>query len=260
MKLLIAIPTGGQPTRPFLDALASLQLPAAVTAAERVVWTGNFVPAQREMIARDAVRLGADYVAMLDDDIIAPADALVRLFEVFEADERAAIAGALYYSRDGARPMAVARWSSADTTTAAIPAYAGEAATVVDGVGFGCVVVRVAALHDLPRPYFAAHLFVDRAARVVRQCDEDYLLCERLRGAGWRIVLHAGVRAGHYDRGTESVAPSAWESDADTARLRMIVRNAEGIELVPFDDTVARAREQQQPFQTTLLFAEGEGS
>jgi len=254
VKLLIAVPTGGQPARQFLDALAALQLPDAVTAADRVVWSGNFVAAQREMIARDAVRLGAQYLAMLDDDIIAPTDALVRLAQVLEDDERAAVAGALYYSRDGARPMAVARWDSSDTTSAAIPSYAADAATVVDGVGFGCVLVRVAALQELTLPYFAAHLFVDPVARVVRQCDEDYLLCERLRGAGWRIVLHAGVRAGHYDRGTDTISPRSWESDAQTNRLRMIVRNDAGTELVPFDDAVPRVRERQQPFPATLLF------
>ena len=255
MKLLIAVPTGGQPARPFLDALAALRLPDAVTSAERVVWSGNFVAAQREMIARDAVRLGAEYLAMLDDDIIAPTDALVRLAQVFADDERAAVAGALYYSRDGARPMAVSRWDSSDTTSAAIPSYAADAATVVDGVGFGCVLIRVAALRELTLPYFAAHLYVDPTARIVRQCDEDYLLCERLRGAGWRIVLHAGVRAGHYDRGSDTVAPLRWESDAETDRVRMIVRNEGGTELVPFDDAVPRAREHQQPFPATLLFA-----
>ena len=193
MKLLIAIPTGGQPTRPFLDALAALEMPESVTEADRVVWTGNFVPAQREMIARDALRRDAGYLAMLDDDIVAPPDALVRLAAVLDGDPRVAVAGALYYSRDGARPMAVARWDSRDTTSAAIPAFAGDAVSEVDGVGFGCVLVRVDALRALAPPFFAAHVYVDEAARVVRQCDEDYLLCERLREAGHSIALHAGV-------------------------------------------------------------------
>jgi hypothetical protein len=52
VKLLIGIPTSGQPTRPFLDALAGLVLPQSVTDADRLVWTGNFVAVQREMIDR----------------------------------------------------------------------------------------------------------------------------------------------------------------------------------------------------------------
>ena len=255
MKLLIGIPTGGQPTRPFLDALAKLELPPSVTEAERLVWSGNAVAVQREMIARDAVQRGADLLAMIDDDIVAPPDALVKLIAALETDPDAALAGALYYSRDSARPMAVARWSSGDTTTAAIPAYADGKVAVVDGVGFGCIVLRIAALRALSLPYFAAHVYVDPSARSVRQCDEDYLLCERLRNAGRRVLLHAGVRCGHYDRGSGTTAPSAWETDAETDRLRMIVLQGDRTALVPFDDAVPRAVERQEPFETTILYA-----
>lgn len=253
MKLLIGIPTGGKPTRPFLDALAVLVLPPAVTEAGRVVWSGNFVAAQREMIAREAIARGADLLLMIDDDIVVPPDALVRLLAALEAEPDAAVAGALYYSRDGARPMAVTRWSSRETTSAAIPPFAGDATAVVDGVGFGCVLIRVAALRALPAPYFAAHVYVEESTRTARQCDEDYLLCERLREAGWRVFLHAGVRVGHYDRGTDTTA-TASEPDAETDRLRMIVRDGNAVKLVPFDDTVPRAPERQEPFSATLLF------
>jgi len=255
MKLLIGIPTGGQPTRPFLDALAALELPASVTDPDRLVWSGNAVAVQREMIARDAVQRGTDLLAMIDDDIVAPPDALVKLIAALQEDPDAALAGALYYSRDSARPMAVARWSSGDTTTAAIPAYASGKVVLVDGVGFGCVVVRVAALRALSLPYFAAHFYVDPSSRSVRQCDEDYLLCERLRAAGRRVLLHAGVRCGHYDRASGATAPSAWEPDAETDRLRMIVLQGDRTALVPFDDTVPRATERQEPFETTLVFS-----
>lgn len=257
MKLLIGIPTGGQPTRPFLDALAALELPPGVTEADRLVWTGNFVPVQREMIARDAVARGADLLAMIDDDIVLQPDALVRLVAALDADPGAALAGALYYSRDSARPMAVSRWDSTDTTSAAIPAFGGDRVAQVDGIGFGCVVLRVGVLRELATPYFAAHAFVDRHARVVRQCDEDYLYCERVRRAGWRVLLHAGVRAAHYDRASGTSAPARWETDAETDRLRMIVLQDGRAQLVPFDDSVPRDGERQEPFETAMLFAGG---
>ena len=253
MKLLIGIPTSGQPARPFLDALAALHMPASVTGAERVVWSGNFVPVQREMIVRDALARGCDFVAMIDDDIVAPPDALERLLGALADDPQAAAAGALYYSRDGARPMAVTRWTSSDTTGAAIPPFSSSTVTSIDGVGFGFVVLRTAALAALAQPYFAAHIFVDEGKRIVRQCDEDYLLCERLRGAGWRVLLHGGVRVGHFDRGSGTTAPERWESDAESDRLRMFVREGDRARMVPFDDSVPRAPERQEPFDVRLL-------
>ncbi|BDE06267.1 hypothetical protein WPS_15430 [Vulcanimicrobium alpinum] len=185
MKLLIGIPTGGTPTRGFIDALSALALPASVTSSERVVWTGNFVPAQREMIARDAVRLDVDYVAMLDDDVVVPRDALIRLLDVLQRDPGAAISGAFCGTSDS---------NSLAATSGTLSALS-EGPVRVDGLGFACVVLRVAALRALELPYFAAHVYVDSATRTLRQCNEDHMLCLRMRKAGYRVVLHAGVRA-----------------------------------------------------------------
>ena len=253
MKLLIGIPTSGQPTRPFLDALALLRMPPSVSNADRVVWSGNFVAVQREMIVRDALARGADTIVMIDDDIVAPPDALERLARALEDEPQAAIAAALYYSRDSARPMVVSRWSSTDTTSAVIPPFSAGTVSRVDGVGFGFVMMRAAALAQLSQPIFAAHAFVDDKHRVVRQCNEDYLLCERVRAAGWHVLLHGGVRVGHFDRATGTTAPDRWETDAESDRTRMFVREGDAVKMVPFDERVDRARERQERFDVRIL-------
>ncbi|HTJ27768.1 MAG TPA: glycosyltransferase [Candidatus Limnocylindria bacterium] len=253
VKLLIGIPTNGQPARPFLDALRGLALPSSLEQAERVVWSGNFVAAQREMIVREALRRDCDAVVMIDDDMVPPPDTLTRLLAVFEADPRAAVVGALYYSRDGARPMVVGRWNSQSTTSACIPPFRSDAFSPVDGVGFGCVAIRTAALRDLESPYFGTHVYIDPSHQIVRQCDEDYLFCERVRRAGWNVYVHGGARTPHYDRASDTLAPVQWESDADTNRLRMIVRDGDQTRLVPFDDAVPQAPERQEPFASSLL-------
>ena len=152
--------------------------------------------------------------------------------------------------------MAVSRWTSTDTTTAAIPAYAGDRVVPVDGVGFGCVVVRVAALRALAAPYFAAHAYVDRAdahrAPVRRRLSAVRALPRRGPARAARTPACAPV--------TTTAAATrprrrAWESDAETDRLRMIVLEDGRTKLVPFDDAVPRARERQERFETTILFA-----
>jgi hypothetical protein len=244
MRLLLGLPGAGHPTKPFLDSLAALRLPPEVTAIDRYVVTGNFIPGQRELCVRRALAQRADVLVMIDDDMQVPPDAIPMLCDALALDPSLAIAGALYYSRDGIRPMAATRWSSADTTTAAIPGFA-DGVVAVDAVGFGCVALRVSALAALAPPYFGAQIFIEERAARVRLCNEDFLLCERVRDAGFGVALHAGVRCGHYDRERATIEPLRWESPDVTRAERMIVmRPGPHYELVPYDPAGATAGER----------------
>jgi GT2 family glycosyltransferase len=241
LKLFLGIPSAGAPAAPFLQSLATLELPFGTQSFDRVVVTGNYIPAERDLIVERALERGADVLVMCDDDIVLPRDALVRLWATLTANPGAALAGALYYSRDGFRPMVVDRWNERDTRTAVIPAFDRDPVPV-DGVGFGCVAMRVSVLHELQPPYFAAHVFVERAAGRVRVCDEDYLFCARLRRAGFGVLLDPGVRCGHYDRLNSTTVPAAWEPPEVTRRVRiaalvngqpMLIEASEGQARVP---------------------------
>ena len=116
--------------------------------------------------------------------------------------------------------MVVDEWDEHDTRTAVIPAFDREP-VAVDGVGFGCVAIRIAALRDLMPPYFPAHVFVERAAGRVRICNEDYLFCARLRRASYQVLLEPSVRCGHYDHHSKTIAPASWEPPEVTRRRRM---------------------------------------
>jgi len=252
-RVLLGVASAGQPTKPFLDALGALRLPASVPSIERSVALGNFIPAQRELIALDAIDGGYDYLFFVDDDIVFPADALSLLIETAESDPTTAVVGALYYSRDSIRPMAVADWHSEDTTSAAVPAFNGNSADIVDGIGFGCALLRVSTLRQLTRPYFPAHVYIERATRTVRQCDEDYLYCERVRKAGWKVRLDARARCTHYDRGSDSVAPMRWEPDSETDHVRMLVSENGAPKLVPFNGSVPQAHEVHIPADVVYI-------
>lgn len=256
MKLLLAVPSAGAPSRPFIDSLTKLRLPAECLGFEYSVITGNFVPGQRELATRHATTLGADFLMMVDDDMVVPEDAAEKLYAVLMSDERVAVAGALYYSRDGIRPMVVSGWSSSRTVSGWIPQFATDP-TPVDGVGFGCVMIRVPAFDSLKPPYFAAQIYVEQSAARVRLCNEDYLLCERLRGAGFTIMLHPGVRAGHYDRASGVTMPVAWEPTDLTSRKRMIVANpGPSFRLTDYDNTVPQAPEIHELGTLDYLFVD----
>ncbi len=246
MRILLGVPSGGSPSLPFVESLAQLQFPESMTSFDRFVVTGNFVPAQRELVVARALAVNADVLVMCDDDMILPPDAIVSLIDVLAADPRCGVAGALYYSRDGFRPMVVDAWDPQDTTTASIPAFAREP-VAVGGIGFGCVVIRMDAVRELPPLYFPAHVYVEPQAARVRVCDEDYLFCHRLAAHGWRTMLHPAVRCGHFDRSTGKVMPETWETHAQTNYRRMAVWANGGHALVPAYDAPSHGEYHQRP-------------
>jgi hypothetical protein len=252
-RVLLGVVSGGAPTTPFLEALAQLRLPRDVEPLQRSIVTGNYVPAQRELIMQDALEGGFDYLFFVDDDIVLPPTALEKLLETAQADPSTAVVGGLYYSRDSARPIAVANWDSTDTSTAHVPAFTSTSADRVDGIGFGCALLRTAAARKLTAPYFPAHVYVERSGRSARLCDEDYLYCERVRQAGNTVRLDARVRCAHYDRGSNTAAPLAWESDAVTGTPRMMVVENGRHRLVPLDEAAPRIVERHVRADLTYI-------
>jgi hypothetical protein len=255
VKIFLAIPTAGSPTEPFLASLAEVVLPADTSAFDRLTVVGNFVPGQRELAVRRAIALGADVLVMIDDDMIFPPDALSSLIGALRADSGLALVGALYYGRDGIRPMAATRWHSARTTTASVPAFT-DGVVDVDAVGFGCVAVRVDALRGLVPPYFSTQVYVEEHAARVRICNEDFLLCERLRIAGWRTALHAGVRCKHHDRASGIAYPQTWEPVEVTRDERMLVSDRASLRLIPYDEGAATSREIHDVARLDYIFVD----
>ncbi|MDQ6930895.1 MAG: glycosyltransferase [Candidatus Eremiobacteraeota bacterium] len=255
MKLVLGIPTAGHPAAPFVESLKGLTLPPQITAIENKTVTGNFVPAQRELLVEFALARHADFLLMADDDMVVPPDAIARLLEPF-SDPATGLTGALYYSRDGSRPMAVAGWDPNDTTGAAIPAF-DKTPTSVDGVGFGLVMIRVSALAEMAAPFFPVQIYIERAMARVRVCNEDYLFCKRLRDAGWNVLLHPGVRCGHFDRDSGKTHPLVWETSVQTNSERMMVRKPDGsVGMQSFDGNVGRSVEAHKTAALEYLFVD----
>ena len=96
------------------------------------------------------------------------------------------------------------------------------------------------------RPFFATQIYVERNAGRVRVCNEDYLFCAKLRGAGYRVMLHPEVRCAHYDRSKAHAFPERWEDPQMTNRKRVLARIGERYALIPLEEapkTVARERQ-----------------
>lgn len=254
---MLALPTAGAPAIPFTESLARLTLPPSVDAFERTIVTGNYIPAERDVLLEHAIAWGADVCVMCDDDMVLPPHTLQGLLGALEKNPSAGIAGALYYSRDGLRPMAVDGWEPDNVTSGWIPAFGASEPVAVDGVGFGCVAIRIDAVRAFPRPFFAAHVLVEPQSRRVRVCNEDYLFCARVRRANWQVLLHPGVRCGHFDRSTGRTSPAAPEPAILTNVRRVLAQTGERYHLTPLDTApAAPAPERHVRADLVYLMAE----
>lgn len=257
MRLMLGIPTAGSPAAPFTESLARLVLPAAVSAFERTIVTGNYIPAERDLLLERAIEWGADVCVMSDDDMVLPPNTLELLLSAMDRNPSAAIAGALYYTRDGLRPMVVDGWEPENVSSGWIPAFGASEPVAVDGVGFGCVAIRIDAVRAFARPFFAAHVLIEPQSKRVRICNEDYLFCDRVRRAGFQVLLHPGVRCGHFDRASGRTAPSVPESATVTNVRRVLARTGERYYLAPLDASPpAPAPERQVRAELVYLMTE----
>jgi Glycosyltransferase like family 2 len=238
---MLGIPTAGTPATPFVQSLKALEMPAGIDAFERTIVTGNFIPAERDVLLERAIAWNADVTFMCDDDMVLPPDTLTRLLSVLEADPSVGVSGALYYSRDGLRPMVVDGWDASDVTRGWIPAFDDHTPVSVAGIGFGCVAIRMSVVEPLARPFFPCQVYIEPAAGRVRICNEDYLFCGRVREAGYGVVLHPGVRCGHYDRTRDTIAPVSWEAPDRSNVKRILTRTGDSYAMMPLNDTSENA-------------------
>lgn len=253
MKLFLGIPTAGDPTGPFLESLGRLIVPPEISIEHKTV-TGNFVPAQRELLVQFAQDAQADFLLMVDDDIVVPPEAVRKLLDAFDHDT--AVVGGLYYSRDGLRPMGADGWNRNHAPRAHIPAFDDTTAREVSGIGCGCMMVRMSCFAALRRPYFNAQIFIEKARAQVRLCNEDYLLCEAFRDAGYRIKMHGGVRCLHFDRVSNQLFPLAQENNTETDHPRMTVLRDGRFQLVPDDSSVPGASERFEVATLDYVFTD----
>jgi GT2 family glycosyltransferase len=255
---MLGIPTAGSPAAPFAESLARLVLPPGIDALERTIVTGNYIPAERDILLERAIAWNADVMVMCDDDMVLPPNALGLLLDALERDPSAAIAGALYYSRDGLRPMTVDGWNPEDVSGGWIPAFGESEPVSVEGVGFGCVAIRIDAVKAFARPFFSAHVFVEPAEGRVRICNEDYLFCRRVREAGSRVLLHPGLRCGHFDRASGRTAPAFSEPASITNMKRVLTRTGDRYHLAPLEGAPESAATERHVRADLVYVVSGE--
>lgn len=168
----------------------------------------------RECLADKALEMGADYLLMIDDDMICPTSMFERLF-AHDVDIVAPLAfmrkhphyPVIYTVREGYDPIS----QSSYFTNLSVKTYPKDELVECDAVGFGAVLIKMDVFRALPRPWFATW------SRV----GEDIGFCHAAKKHGFRVFMDTSVKLGHLGDPV-CVTEETYEQTNEVPKLREV--------------------------------------
>ena len=197
--LVFGIPTLGRPLcLKWALALKSLNPPINYNTVFAII-EGKPVDIARELIAEEALRIGAKYVIFIGDDTILPAHALRQFIMRMENDPNLGVVGGVYCSKSDPPAPLVFRGNG-------VGSYwdwkIGEYFEVT-GMGMDATMIRTDVFKSLPKPWFKT-VDTDDFLNGVNNAEmwtEDLYFFENMRkhSPGWKIFCDSGVLCDHWD-------------------------------------------------------------
>jgi hypothetical protein len=137
------------------------------------------------------LEVGWDYIMMLDDDMILPNDAILRLMA-----HRQPIVSGLYYRRNQPICPVMLRNSPDGGSRQWITEFKVPDLMEVDYVGSGCMLIHRSVLLTVPQPWFEWK--VDRMDLPEKErMSEDFSFCQNARNKGIKVLVDTSVQCIH---------------------------------------------------------------
>lgn len=148
------------------------------------------VPYARERLAESSLELGADYLFMIDDDMLAPPDLVHRLL----AHDKDIVAALAFTRNPDHKPVIYETIEGMDRSvnqsygmTRFVMNYPRNALVECDAVGFGAVLIKTDVFRKVPQPWFFG----------MERTGEDITLCIKARKAGFSVWMDTSIKLGH---------------------------------------------------------------
>ncbi|MEK9722022.1 MAG: methyltransferase domain-containing protein [Rhodospirillaceae bacterium] len=230
-RVMMGIPTtrAARRSTDWIDCMAGLHMPLGSSFGR--VWVHDLPIAEaRNRLCEQALASGAEYLFMLSDDVLPPANALLLLLDkigTLQATEdghlaRASMITGVYWTKTyPAEPYlwrGLLKGSYRDWT-------AGEFFPV-DFAGCDCLLIETAMLRELPRPWFSTDWTFEPGQPVSSIATEDFYFYSLARKHGYRLFADTSIQCYHEDRATGA----HYGLTAD-------MRQASGLPLTPPSDT-----------------------
>lgn len=170
-----------------------------------------FTALARERIAEGAVDIGADYLFMVDDDMICPQDLFERLYR-----HNVDIVAPLAFTRlPPHKPVLYSVKTGYDSMehkeyyiNYSVVKYPKDSLVECDAVGFGAVLIKTDVFKALKKPWFMT----------TSGAGEDIHLCWQAGKNGKKIFMDTATKLGHLSEPVE-VTEALFESQENVAAI-----------------------------------------
>lgn len=177
MKLLIAIPSCRDWKVGFGSALVGLVHKSALEGLDftvHIMQGASVIPRARQLAVEMAVKHDFTHLLFLDDDMVFP-PSLIDQLKSGDHD----VVGVNYVRKDAKNPSPLTHGINGNAVSSVDKVGVQE----VGWIGFGAVLIKVAAVKDIPSPLFEQRWMDDRKDFI----GEDFYFCGKVRAHGIKI-------------------------------------------------------------------------
>ena len=151
---------------------------------------------QRERLATEAVKLGADYALWLDSDMVFPATTAVRLMKHNEP-----VVAANYVRRQ--RPYKGVAYETIGDWQNPLPFDVQDELVPIEGIGMGCMLVKTSILSEIAQPWFEFGWTPESNDHL----GEDMIFCQKMAQQGHTVKIDTNLSMEMRHLGTWAFGP-----------------------------------------------------
>lgn len=195
VSVVVGIPSFGMVSTMFLQARSGQQFPLVSSAIDKIVLNKPIADARNEIV-QFALDQGADYIYWLDDDVIPPGDAFLKLFM-----QQKDIINGVYWSKSSV-PMPLMFRNHLEGPY--LDWHVGDLIEV-DAAGNGLTLVKTDVYRKISETVGGPWYSTDYSSFIGAKTSppnntEDLYFYWKARKAGFKIWVDTSVQAFHYDK------------------------------------------------------------
>lgn len=192
--LLVGIPSRGMVSCEFVSALLTQGDPLNMTIKYRFE-IGGEVGESRNRLVQYALKIGAEYILFIDDDVILPSNCFNKL--VYWAKKGHDVVSGVYYSKQiPPQPLIFKGRGNGYFSNWKV----GDLIDDADGIGMGITLIKTEIFKKLSKPWYKS--VVNKKEKGVDQLfsiDESLYFCDKLKNDGIKILVDTGIQGIHFD-------------------------------------------------------------